>query len=85
MDVVDDRIADYGQLIIDECHHLSARSTDDRLAERRGGGKDPGLARQQCIRSRRLLGPQPPLKCHREWLAAAALAANGCPNPQIPQ
>jgi superfamily II DNA or RNA helicase/very-short-patch-repair endonuclease len=24
--VVDDRIADYGQLIIDECHHLSARS-----------------------------------------------------------
>jgi superfamily II DNA or RNA helicase/very-short-patch-repair endonuclease len=25
-DVVDDRIADYGQLIIDECHHLSARS-----------------------------------------------------------
>ena len=24
--VVDDRIADYGQLIVDECHHLSARS-----------------------------------------------------------
>lgn len=25
-DVVDDRIADYGHLIIDECHHLSAQS-----------------------------------------------------------
>lgn len=25
-DVVDDRIADYGQIIIDECHHLSAQS-----------------------------------------------------------
>lgn len=25
-DVVDDRVADYGQIIIDECHHLSARS-----------------------------------------------------------
>jgi hypothetical protein len=24
--VVDDRLADYGQLIVDECHHLSARS-----------------------------------------------------------
>jgi len=25
-EVVDDRIADYGQVIVDECHHLSARS-----------------------------------------------------------
>jgi superfamily II DNA or RNA helicase len=24
--VVDDRVADYGQLIVDECHHLSAHS-----------------------------------------------------------
>jgi superfamily II DNA or RNA helicase/very-short-patch-repair endonuclease len=25
-DVVDDRIADYGHIVVDECHHLSARS-----------------------------------------------------------
>jgi len=31
--VVDDRIADYGHLIVDECHHLSARSFE--LAVRR--------------------------------------------------
>lgn len=31
--VVDDRVADYGHLVIDECHHLSARSFE--LAARR--------------------------------------------------
>lgn len=35
--VVDDRVADYGHLIIDECHHLSARSFE--LAARRAKAK----------------------------------------------
>lgn len=34
---VDDRIADYGQVIVDECHHLSARSFE--LALRRAKAK----------------------------------------------
>ena len=32
-EAVDDRVADYGQLIVDECHHVSARSFE--LAVRR--------------------------------------------------
>lgn len=35
--VVDDRIADYGHLIVDECHHLSARNFE--LAVRRAKAK----------------------------------------------
>lgn len=31
-DVVDDRIADYGHLIIDECHHLSAQSFEQAVS-----------------------------------------------------
>jgi hypothetical protein len=31
-DVVDDRIADYGQIIIDECHHLSAQSFERAIS-----------------------------------------------------
>jgi superfamily II DNA or RNA helicase/very-short-patch-repair endonuclease len=34
---VDDRVADYGQLIVDECHHVSARSFE--LAVRRAKAK----------------------------------------------
>jgi len=36
-EVVDDRVADYGHLIVDECHHISARSFE--LAVRRAKGK----------------------------------------------
>jgi superfamily II DNA or RNA helicase/very-short-patch-repair endonuclease len=36
-EAVDDRVADYGQLIVDECHHVSARSFE--LAVRRAKGK----------------------------------------------
>ena len=36
-EVVDDRVADYGQLIVDECHHLSARSFE--LVARRAKAK----------------------------------------------
>jgi superfamily II DNA or RNA helicase/very-short-patch-repair endonuclease len=35
--VVDDRVADYGQIIIDECHHISARNFE--LAVRRAKAK----------------------------------------------
>ena len=35
--VVDDRVAEYGQLIVDECHHLSARSFE--LVARRAKAK----------------------------------------------
>lgn len=31
-DVVDDRIADYGQVIVDECHHLSAQSFERAIS-----------------------------------------------------
>jgi superfamily II DNA or RNA helicase len=31
-DVVDDRIADYGNLIIEECHHLSAQSFERTIS-----------------------------------------------------
>ncbi|MFU8847554.1 MAG: TOTE conflict system archaeo-eukaryotic primase domain-containing protein [Opitutales bacterium] len=34
-DVVDDRIADYGHLIIDECHHLSAQSFERAVSRAR--------------------------------------------------
>jgi very-short-patch-repair endonuclease len=36
-EVVDDRVADYGHLIVDECHHISARSFE--LAVRRAKAK----------------------------------------------
>jgi superfamily II DNA or RNA helicase/very-short-patch-repair endonuclease len=36
-DVVDDRVGDYGHLIVDECHHLSARSFE--LVARRAKAK----------------------------------------------
>jgi len=31
-DVVDDRIADYGQVVVDECHHLSAQSFERAIS-----------------------------------------------------
>ncbi len=34
-DVVDDRIADYGHIIVDECHHLSARSFERAIGQAR--------------------------------------------------
>jgi superfamily II DNA or RNA helicase len=34
-DAIDDCVADYGQLIVDECHHLSARSFPTRHAQPR--------------------------------------------------
>lgn len=34
-DVVDDRIADYGHLIVDECHHLSAQSFERAVSRAR--------------------------------------------------
>ncbi len=36
-DVVDDRVADYGHLVVDECHHVSARNFE--LAVRRAKAK----------------------------------------------
>ncbi len=36
-DVVDDRVADYGHIVVDECHHLSARSFE--LVARRAKAK----------------------------------------------
>ena len=42
-EVVDDRVADYGHIIVDECHHISARSFE--LAVRRAKAKFvPGLS-----------------------------------------
>lgn len=35
-DVVDDRIADYGHIIIDECHHLSAHSFERAISQAKG-------------------------------------------------
>lgn len=34
-DAIDDCVADYGQLIVDQCHHLSARSFPTRHAQPR--------------------------------------------------